>query len=91
MNEETKSGKAGALSAEAATVADVRAENSVSPAEVASRPLPEDALIILPVRNVVLFPGLVIPLDRRARSFPRGGAGGRAPRATDWRATAKQA
>src|SRR6187401_1805343 len=28
----------------------------------ATRPLPEDALIILPVRNVVLFPGIVIPL-----------------------------
>jgi ATP-dependent Lon protease len=27
-----------------------------------ARPLPEDALIILPVRNVVLFPGLVVPL-----------------------------
>jgi ATP-dependent Lon protease len=27
-----------------------------------SKPLPDDALIILPVRNVVLFPGLVIPL-----------------------------
>src|SRR6187397_2372488 len=30
--------------------------------EGASKPLPEDALIILPVRNVVLFPGIVIPL-----------------------------
>jgi len=27
-----------------------------------SRPLPEDALIIVPVRNVVLFPGVVFPL-----------------------------
>ena len=27
------------------------------------KPLPEDALIILPVRNVVLFPGLVMPLS----------------------------
>ena len=27
-----------------------------------SRPLPADALIILPVRNMVLFPGLVVPL-----------------------------
>jgi ATP-dependent Lon protease len=26
------------------------------------RPLPDDALIILPVRNVVLFPGIVMPL-----------------------------
>jgi ATP-dependent Lon protease len=30
--------------------------------EASPRPLPEDALIILPVRNVVLFPGLVVPL-----------------------------
>ena len=28
----------------------------------AARPLPEDALIILPVRNVVLFPGIVLPI-----------------------------
>jgi ATP-dependent Lon protease len=30
--------------------------------EAIAKPLPDDALIILPVRNVVLFPGLVIPL-----------------------------
>src|SRR6516225_3252653 len=30
--------------------------------EAASRPLPEDAIAIVPVRNVVLFPGAVIPL-----------------------------
>src|SRR6202035_2512703 len=30
--------------------------------EGTSRPLPEDALIIVPVRNVVLFPGMVFPL-----------------------------
>ena len=27
-----------------------------------SRPLPDDAVIILPVRNVVVFPGLIVPL-----------------------------
>ena len=33
------------------------------------RPIPDDAVIILPVRNVVLFPGLVVPLSiGRARS-----------------------
>ena len=32
------------------------------PAEGASRPLPDDALIIVPVRTVVLFPGMVFPL-----------------------------
>jgi ATP-dependent Lon protease len=30
--------------------------------EGASRPLPDDAIAIVPVRNVVLFPGTVIPL-----------------------------
>ena len=30
--------------------------------EATSRPVPEDALIIVPVRNVVLFPGMVLPL-----------------------------
>ena len=30
--------------------------------ETTSRPIPEDALIIVPVRNVVLFPGMVLPL-----------------------------
>src|SRR5688572_33062340 len=34
-----------------------------------SRPLPEDALIILPVRNLVLFPGVVLPITiGRAKS-----------------------
>src|SRR5499427_174723 len=30
--------------------------------ETASRPLPEDAIAIVPVRNLVMFPGTVIPL-----------------------------
>src|SRR5215813_4883766 len=39
------------------------------PDERRVRPLPEDALIILPVRNVVLFPGVVLPITvGRARS-----------------------
>jgi ATP-dependent Lon protease len=34
-----------------------------------SRPLPEDALIILPTRNLVLFPGVVLPITiGRAKS-----------------------
>jgi ATP-dependent Lon protease len=40
---------------------------SDSPA--ATRPLPDDALIIVPVRNVVLFPGVILPVAmRRERS-----------------------
>jgi ATP-dependent Lon protease len=33
-----------------------------SDGETTSRPLPEDAMILVPVRNVVLFPGMVLPL-----------------------------
>src|SRR3990172_11657715 len=35
------------------------------------KPLPEDALIILPVRNLVLFPGTILPITigrRRSRA-----------------------
>jgi ATP-dependent Lon protease len=49
------------LSAEGARM-DAPANEPVPPREQATRPLPEDAVIILPVRNVVLFPGLVVPL-----------------------------
>ncbi len=31
-------------------------------AEAMQKPIPDDAVVILPVRNVVLFPGLVVPL-----------------------------
>jgi len=36
--------------------------NEVTPANPEKRALPPDALIILPVRNTVLFPGLVLPI-----------------------------
>ena len=37
--------------------------SGVSPqAHETARPLPDDAMIILPVRNTVLFPGIVVPL-----------------------------
>jgi ATP-dependent Lon protease len=37
--------------------------------EAASRPLPDDAIIILPTRNLVLFPGVVMPITiGRART-----------------------
>src|SRR5215468_8364957 len=50
-----------------------RGESSEGPSPVdkaaATPPLPSDALVILPVRNFVLFPGVVMPLSiGRARS-----------------------
>jgi ATP-dependent Lon protease len=44
--------------------------NASQPArEGTPRPLPHDAIIVLPVRNVVLFPGVVLPITvGRARS-----------------------
>ena len=33
-----------------------------APERRSSRPLPDDALIILPVRNLVLFPGVILPI-----------------------------
>ena len=41
---------------------DRQAADATSQALVTTRPLPSDALIIVPVRNVVLFPGMVLPL-----------------------------
>ena len=60
MNEETTASSP--VSADAGTRVDVPASSEQSTREGARRPLPEDALIILPVRNVVLFPGMVLPL-----------------------------
>ena len=46
-----------------------------------AKPLPEDALIIVPVRNMVLFPGVLIPITiGRARSIAAAQSG-RAPSA----------
>src|SRR6185295_13827187 len=47
----------------------LQAEAAHAQDERKAKPLPEDALIILPVRNVVLFPGVVLPITvGRARS-----------------------
>jgi len=61
MNEETTS-KGIPSSADAGAGVGTSVPASTPMREMAPRPLPEDALIIVPVRNVVLFPGLVIPL-----------------------------
>src|SRR5580693_6611995 len=41
---------------------EMRANNAPADAPAVSPPLPADALIIVPVRNTVLFPGLVLPI-----------------------------
>jgi len=38
------------------------ASSTPSPTSAATRPLPDDALIVLPVRNVVVFPATVLPI-----------------------------
>jgi ATP-dependent Lon protease len=50
------------LSAEGASRMDAPGNEAKIQGEGLSRPLPEDAVIILPVRNVVMFPGIVVPL-----------------------------
>jgi ATP-dependent Lon protease len=50
------------LSADAGLRADTSAPQATRPGETITRPLPNDAMIIVPVRKVVLFPGMVVPL-----------------------------
>ena len=50
------------VSVEGRTSVDAGGAAAHAHAEVAARPIPDDALIILPVRNVVMFPGTVVPL-----------------------------
>jgi ATP-dependent Lon protease len=57
------------VTVDAGTRAERATADGQSVREAVARPLPEDALIIVPVRNVVLFPGMVFPLTvGRARS-----------------------
>jgi ATP-dependent Lon protease len=63
MNEETSNHTdSPPVNADAANRVDSATSGVHSRREGATRPLPEDALIIVPVRNVVLFPGMVFPL-----------------------------
>src|SRR5512132_3084268 len=50
------------LGAEGVLRMDAPSPDAQTPGEAATRALPDDALIILPVRDVVLFPGLVTPI-----------------------------
>src|SRR5512143_1244915 len=61
MNERTLR-NSNPVTADAGTRADAPAGAEGQRRENASRPLPDDAIAIVPVRNVVLFPGAVIPL-----------------------------
>jgi ATP-dependent Lon protease len=53
---------AGPVNADAGTPREAPATDSRQQRDYSTRPVPEDALIIVPVRNVVLFPGMVLPL-----------------------------
>src|SRR6266853_6084522 len=61
MNKETLS-NTDLVTADAGTRVDGPATAGQPSRESIARPLPEDALIIVPVRNIVLFPGMVLPL-----------------------------
>jgi ATP-dependent Lon protease len=61
MNEDTRP-NTDPVNADAGTRAEGPATAGQSPLQGTPRALPEDALIIVPVRNVVLFPGMVFPL-----------------------------
>ena len=61
MNEKTSSNTHPVL-ADGGTRVDAPAAETTPRRNDSYRPLPDDALIIVPVRNFVLFPGLVMPL-----------------------------
>ncbi len=61
MNE-TSQTPSNPLNADGSVPAQAPASEPQARPETPAKPLPEDALIVLPVRNVVLFPGLVVPL-----------------------------
>ena len=62
MNNETLPNDTLSTDAGVPAAADARAAGGTAPEVRTPRPLPDDALIILPVRNVVMFPGAVFPL-----------------------------
>jgi ATP-dependent Lon protease len=49
-------------STEGAVRVDATVPDAKPRAEGPAKPLPDDAIVILPVRNMVLFPGIVVPL-----------------------------
>ncbi len=61
MNEQQKNIEV-PLQADAGDVLQAAAATANNTRSATAKPLPEDALIILPVRNMVLFPGLILPI-----------------------------
>src|SRR4029450_3256166 len=81
MNEE-KISNPDPVSADSGVRAEMPVTEKTPRGEAASRPLPEDAVIIVPVRNVVLFPGMVFPLTvgrERSRGAAQEPVGARRP------------
>jgi ATP-dependent Lon protease len=63
MSEANETARDMPASADAAAVPPLAQDTQAQPArENAIRPLPDDAVIILPTRNLVLFPGVVMPI-----------------------------
>ena len=60
--DEKKIANSDPVTADAATRVDSSTVGETRRRESVARPLPDDAVAIVPVRNVVLFPGAVIPL-----------------------------
>ena len=60
--DETTPRKSDPVAADAEARVEAPPASEVRRRAVSSRPLPDDAVPIVPVRNVVLFPGTVIPL-----------------------------
>ena len=62
MSTQLESGDIGALSVDAGSAIDAKLAGADTQPESSPHPIPDDALILLPVRNNVLFPGTIIPL-----------------------------
>ena len=60
--QQTERTNAEALAADPLAAAQAAAADTAGQAQVAARAIPEDALIVLPARNVVMFPATVFPL-----------------------------
>jgi len=71
MSIQAQADQSRAFSLDSSTTPEALSPSTDTPSPAAARPIPEDALIIVPVRNVVMFPGTLFPL---AISRPRSQA-----------------